>query len=78
LNIEVPKTKVFNRLEDQCCVMCGSELISPKDAELSMCTICLKSAMDAAKKQIKNRKNRTGSVKRTRMKVRPDLVYYKK
>ncbi len=70
--------KVYNRLEDQCCVMCGSELISPKDAELGMCTTCVKQSQVAAKNQIKNRKNRTGTVKRFRMKVNPKFVRFKK
>lgn len=69
--------KVWNRLEDQCCVMCGSELISPKDAQLSMCTHCCKEAISSAKKQIKNRKSRTGSIKRIRMKMNKDLVFHK-
>ena len=69
---------VWNRLEDQCCVNCGEQLISPKDAELSMCTSCQKEAVTAAKKQIKFRKSRTGGVKRIRMKVNPDFVFYKK
>ncbi len=68
---------VWNRLEDQCCVRCGSELISPKDAELCMCTACLKDAMDGAKKQIKGRKSRENT-KRIRMKVNPAFVKFKK
>ncbi len=70
--------KVWNRLEDQCCVNCGEPLISPKDAELSMCTLCLKEGMQAAQKQIKNRKARTGNVKRFRFKVKPHLVHAKR
>lgn len=66
--------KVWNRLEDQCCVMCGAELISPKDAELSMCTLCLGTAKTSAQKQIKGRKSRTGNVKRLKMKVHPRFV----
>ena len=69
--------KIWNRLEDQCCVMCGAELISPKDAELGMCTMCVKQASTAAKMQIKGRKSRTGKVKRIRMKMNKDLVQYK-
>lgn len=68
---------VWNRLEDMCCVMCGDSLISPKDAELSMCTSCVEKTKKAAQKQIKNVKSRTGNVKRMTIKVDPGLVNYK-
>jgi len=68
---------VWNRLEDQCCVGCGDQLISPKDAELSMCTACLKESIAGAKKQIKGRKSRE-NVKRMRIKVNPAFVKFKK
>lgn len=69
--------KVWNRLEDECCVMCGSQLISPKDAELGMCTMCLKAAQKGAKKQIKESKSRTGNVKRFCIRVNPALIKQK-
>ena len=59
----------WNRAEDDVCVSCGTDLISPKDALLKMCTDCLKEAQEAAKKQIKNRNNRTGTVKRLKFKI---------
>ncbi len=68
---------VWNRLEDNCCVNCGNPLISPKDAELSMCTSCQKESIQAAKKQIKNRKSRSGNVKRIKMRVNPAFVFHK-
>lgn len=55
---------------------CGSELISPKDAELSMCTACLGLAITGAKKQIKGRKSRE-NVKRFKIKVNPRFVKFK-
>ena len=66
-----------SRLDDQRCVKCGYDLISPKDADLGMCKQCIKDSMTAAKKQIKNRKSRTGNVKRIRMKMSSHLVHYK-
>ena len=51
---------------------CGDELISPKDAELGMCTICLKTAQESAKKKLANLKNK--NFKRIRLKVNPALV----
>ena len=69
---------VWNRVKDNCCVSCGDVLISPKDAELSMCTVCLKQSTVAAQKQIKGRKSRTNEVKRFRIKIDPAMVNYKK
>lgn len=55
-------------------MMCGAQLISPKDAELGMCTLCLKVAKQSAKKQIKGRKSRKDTKKRFRLKVNPIFV----
>lgn len=66
-----------SRLDDQRCVNCGFELIDPKNAKLAMCHDCIKKSKVAAMKQIKKRKNRTGEVKRIRMKVAPHMVIAK-
>jgi len=66
-----------SRLEDQLCVNCGFELIDPKNADLGMCTACIRKSKTAAMKQIKERKSRTGAVRRLRLRVDPKLVRVK-
>ena len=68
---------VWDRVKDQCCVNCGSPLISPKDSELLMCSVCLKDGTAAAMKQIRNIKSRSGNVKKIRIKFNPKMVNYK-
>ena len=55
--------KVWDRVDDSCCVTCGMTLIDPENSRLSMCTECFKAAQKASEKQIGNMKNRKGMVK---------------
>ena len=69
--------KGWNRVEDLCCVLCGTALIDPANAQLSMCTECFKKAKEASKKQISNMNNRKGMVKRGTIKIDPRLLHPK-
>ena len=69
--------KGWNRVDDLCCVTCGSPLVDPKNSPLSMCTQCFKDAREASKKQIGNIKNRKGVVKRFTVKMDPRVIHSK-
>ena len=58
-----------NRVEDDStCVKCGGVIIDT-DPELKMCSQCLKETNVSARDRIKYRKERTGKVKRLKMKI---------
>ena len=58
-----------NRAEDDStCTRCGGVIIE-LDADLKMCSKCRKEVQTSAADRIKYRKERTGKVKRLKMKV---------
>ena len=58
-----------NRVEDDStCTRCGGVIIE-LDADLKMCSKCRKEVQASASDRIKYRKERTGKVKRIKMKI---------
>ena len=58
-----------SRVEDDCtCVRCGGVIIS-LNPQLKMCAACEKDVNISALDRIKYRKERTGKVKRIKMKI---------
>lgn len=66
-NLIVPITR--NRIEEGVCIYCGEELLAGVSCEMGMHTECRKKVEVAARKQIANRKEREGKVKRIKIKI---------
>lgn len=74
-NLIVPVTR--NRLEEGVCLYCGGELLDRAMSEMGMHVECRKEVEAAAKKQIANRKEREGKVRRIKIKL-PEKYINKK
>ena len=64
----------WNRLENNECLYCGEPLLEGTENEMGMHIECRKEVEEIARKQIAQRKEREGKVKRIIVKAPPGLI----